>query len=1195
MNKLNFMLALVLIFFFCRRATAQEINEESLYLIVNSNGLAWDNDELFDDGAKIVLRKADKSKKSQLWRFRKHVNGYYIISNPFTGTNIDNANQYSGNGNPIMQWGANPSNPNQQWKLTFTGTGAIQIQHSSSRMNLGILQEDREGVPVYQLPVAPLDWKLVEIDSKLAKGFVWRGEEEWQNETVFEVNKMPGHATFIPYPNTKSLKEDTYFDKPWLDSKSPYFQSLNGTWKFKWSAKPQDRPLDFFNMKYNVATWDNITVPSCWEVSGYGTPIYTNVTYPFANRPPFIYPVKGYTSEKEPNPVGSYRKDFTIPKTWNGNKIVLHFDGVYAGFYVWVNGQKIGYSEGSNNVTEFDITDVAKTGKNTLAVEVYKWTDGSYIEDQDMFRFGGIHRDVFLYTLPKVHLFDFNHHTTFQDNDFSKGTFTLHTQLNNEYKDLKNGKLNVQLLDLTGRVIGQESKDYHIAAGQHLEMSYQLQLSNPKLWSAEMPTLHTLVITLTDESGKEIQTISSKIGFRKIEIKNKRVFINGNLVFFKGVNRHDTHPEFGKTVPLETMIKDVFLMKQHNINTVRTSHYPNSPKFYALMDYYGLYSMDEADVENHGNMGLSDNENWREAYVIRAERMVLRDRNHPSVIFWSLGNESGNGRNFDFMYQKVKELDPQNRPVHYEGKNELADIDSHMYPALDGMARFDQKITGKPYFLCEYAHSMGNAMGNLQEYWDYIEHSSQRMIGGCIWDWVDQAHVKKGEPKNHFYYGGSFGEKPTDGDFSNNGLTTPDRRVTAKLIEVRKVYQYVKFNGDALAANKIKITNKYDFLNLDQFYLTWEIRKDGVPEQTGRIDPLTLPPDQDTILNLPFERNFMPNSEYHLNVYLHLKESNSWAEKGYPVASEQFELTSRSVLKTMDLQHVPALQLAENMDKISIQGKDFQLVFDRKKGSMTSLVYHGRDVMDGQSGLQFNWYRSFNNDKYTDQSYYPTTYDTNMDIVRVGKDSKSVVITIKSVATIHAKDSILIPFTTNYTIFGDGKIDLESYFTLPEKAEIVHRLGLQMQLSANYKNITYFGRGPRENYSDRRMSNYLGCYKTSPTDMEEEHYTRSQSMGNRSDIRWVSLSDEAGQGLKITSKDRLSFTALNFSDEAVWNAKYDFKIPEIRQNKIYLSLDCIQQGLGNASCGPLPLPQYMIPINTPLFYSFRIEPSVVNP
>lgn len=1177
--------------FTCLSILAQDINPETLYRIVSPSGMVWDNQETFDNDAPITLRPVQKDSKGQLWRITPLQNGYYVITNPYTDKGIDNGNIQQGRGNPIIQWDAEPSNTNQHWKIIVTGTGAVQIQHSLNGMSLGVLQEEREGAKVYQLSTGFQVWRLEETEVKLPKDFVLRGEEDWQNETVFQINKLPGHTTFIPYPDTKSLQSDEYFGKPWLLPTSPMYQSLNGSWKFSWSKQPDERPEHFYRTNYNDSKWGSILVPSCWEMLGFGTPIYTNIRYPFANRPPFIQPQKGYTNEKEPNPVGSYRKTFTIPDSWKGQEVILHFDGVYSGFYVWVNGKKIGYSEGANNVAEFNITGALKRGNNLLAVEVYKWTDGSYLEDQDMFRFGGIHRDVFMYALPKTHVFDYRHTVSFPENGFNSATFGLDVQLNSATETpQKRGVLDMTLLDAKNEIVAASTQEFNISAQQIAQLHFESNVQKPKLWSAETPHLYTLILSLKDENGKETQAVSTKIGFRKVEIKDKRVFVNGKQVFFKGVNRHDTHPEFGKTIPVESMLKDVLMMKQHNINTLRTSHYPNSPKMYAILDYYGLYTMDEADVENHGNHSLSDKETWKPAYLDRVERMVLRDRNHPSVIFWSLGNESGGGRNFEDMYQRVKELDPQKRPVHYEGKNEVADMDSHMYPAIDRMIRFDQQRSDKPYFLCEYVHAMGNAMGNLEEYWDYIEGNSQRMIGGCIWDWADQAHNKPGEPKDRFYYGGDFGESPTDGDFSNNGLTTPDRRVTAKLKEVKKIYQYVKIKPYALVSNKIKLLNKYDFTNLDQFVLRWEVQKEGIRVQDGVIGDLSLAPDDETVLLIPFERQFEVGKEYHLNIYVELKEDNLWAEKGFVVASEQFALTSRPAPEAISTAHMDTLHVEQQEQHIVIQGAQFQVVFDRFSGQMLSLVYGNEELLKNESGLAFNWYRSVNNDKYTDQNYYPTTYLSPYVHFNVDEQRKKVTVIHSSTAVIQAPRNIQVPFTLQYTIYSNGTIDVDSYFTLPSNADIVHRLGLQMVLRPDFDKIIYYGNGPYENYADRKSGAFVGQYETSPKDMEEEHYIRAQSMGNREGIRWTLLKNSEGKGLKIVSKDRMSFSALHFTDQDVWKVAHDFKLGEIRQDAIFLSLDCIQQGLGNASCGPLPLLNYMIPVEIPSFYSFRMQP-----
>lgn len=495
-------------------------------------------------------------------------------------------------------------------------------------------------------------------------------------------------------------------------------------------------------------------MPSNWEMHGYGTPIYTNITYPFKNNPPFIQPQKGYTNEIEVNPVGSYRRDFSIPADWDGKEIILHFDGVYSGIYVWINGKKVGYSQGANNVAEFNITNYVKTGTNTIAAEVYRWTDGSYIEDQDMFRLSGIHRPVYLYATPKVHVRDYFLQSDFKGDDYSSALFKVKASIKNYDKKASQATtLDVSLLDTKGKEVANITQPVGaLKANQEQEYDIQASVSNPSLWSAEKPNLYTAIITLKDNNGNVLEAMSSKFGFRKIEMKNKRVYINNEQVFFKGTNRHDIHPKFGKAVPVESMIQDIVMMKQHNLNTIRTSHYPNDPRMYALYDYYGLYVMDEADLENHGNHSISGMPSWIPAYKDRIERVIQRDKNHPSVIFWSLGNEGGNGDNFDEMYKVAKLLDPS-RPVHYEGKNEAADIDSHMYPDLARMAAFDQRDTDKPYFLCEYVHSMGNAPGNIAEYWDYIENKSQRMIGGCVWDWVDQGLNMYGKPDNQYYLG----------------------------------------------------------------------------------------------------------------------------------------------------------------------------------------------------------------------------------------------------------------------------------------------------------------------------------------------------------------------------------------------------------------------------------------------------------
>lgn len=502
-------------------------------------------------------------------------------------------------------------------------------------------------------------------------------------------------------------------------------------------------------------------------------------------------------------------------------------------------------------------------------------------------------------------------------------------------------------------------------------------------------------------------------------------------------------------------------------------------------------------------------------------------------------------------------MDPS-RPIHYEGKNEVADIDSHMYPSLSRMAAFDQMPSDKPYFLCEYVHSMENAMGNLAEYWDYIENNSQRIIGACVWDWIDQAHTKTGEPDNHYYYGGDYGDVPNDVDFSCNGLIKPDRKVTAKLIKLKRIYQYIKFKPLALAAGKIEIENKYDFLNLDQFDISFTILRDGIPVEEGMLASLSLAPDEKVIVEIPFKRSYDAGKEYFLNMSVKLKNKTNWADKGYEVASTQFALTPRSVVAKIEEATLPTIDLKANGEEVTITGTGFNMVFNQNTGVITSLKYDGVEYLYNQKGLELNWYRSVGNDKFTDQNYYPVTEKKPICIYTVAEDKKSVTIISDHVATINSPTPVTLPYLVKYTIYGNGIIDVEASFTKPSDGAIIHRLGLQMQLPPGFESVTYYGKGPHENYIDRIKSADVGLYSTTPKGMEEERYIRAQSLGNREDIRWIGVTNNRNQGLKVISKNRLSFSALHFSDRALWEATHDFNLDKIREPQVYLNLDCIQ-------------------------------------
>ena len=1165
----------------------QKIKDNILYKIISPSGLALDNKETANNLDNIFLAKNNGS-KGQLWRIVPFEDSYVIYS-PFTFKSFDVVNT-DGERYPLHLWDHSPGNVNQLYTITSAGNNQYTIRHTGTGRDV-TFKEETADAKIYVLNGTTTLWRLVPTSVKLPPESA-RGKYEWENEQIFAVNKEDGHNTYIPYPSVESLKADKWFDQPWLTPASPYYQSLNGAWKFHWAKEPGERPVNFYKPGYDVSSWKEIPVPSNWEMLGYGTPIYTNVTYPFKNFPSMILPQKGFTSEKEPDPVGSYRRNFTLPAGWNNKEIFLHFDGVYSGIYVWVNGNKVGYSQGSNNDAEFDITPYVRQGENVLAAEVYRWTDGSYIEDQDMFRLSGIHRDVYLYATPKTHVRDYFIKSEFAGDDYSSATFSVKASVKN-YDVKASGKyaLNVYLLDPSGKNVAAITQPVTPLKSKE-ETAYNLtaKVNLPLLWSAEKPNLYSVIISVKDEQGNEMEATASKFGFRKIEIKNKRVYINNEQVFFKGVNRHDIHPQFGKAIPVESMIQDIVLMKRHNINTVRTSHYPNSPKMLALYDYYGLYIIDEADLENHGNQGLSEKPSWKAAYVDRITRVVQRDKNHPSVIFWSLGNEGGGGENFKAEADKAHELDPS-RPVHYEGNSSYADIDSQMYPDIPRMSRFDQENSERPYFLCEYVHSMGNAPGNIAEYWDYIENKSQRMIGACVWDWVDQGINKFGRPLNEFYYGGDFGDKPNDGEFSCNGLTTPDRRVTAKLTEIKKIYQYIKFDPLAISSGIVEITNRYNFTDLNEMEVSWEVLKNGEKAESGKLSRIDLPPGKKTTITIPFKTAIQKENEYFLNIYVALKNDASWAEKGYVVASAQFALNERPSVTAVNTDSTGELTAQIQGKELLIAGKEFGAVFNTGTGLLTSLRYNNKEYLYEGKGLSLNWYRSVANDKFTDQDYYEAEYDQPLFAYKVDADKKYATVIADHKAVIKGKlATVVIPYTIKYTLYANGIIDVSAEFTKPSNGEIIRRLGLQLTMPAEFENVEWYGRGPLENYVDRKQSAYFGIYDTTVTGMEAEHYVRTQSMGNREDVRWFAITDNNRSGLKITSKDRMSFSALHVTDRDLWNTVgHDFELNKIRRPEVFVNIDCIQQGLGNATCGPDPLPQYMIPENVPIGYTFRIE------
>lgn len=883
--------ALIALSFSASAVVAQQFDPKQGYEIHTVNGLVLDNQESLDTNTKIFISKREADKESQVWNLIPcEQEGCYTITSPLTQMNVDN----SGKGKvecSVIQWSADPKNPNQQWKITALPNGNYVLTNVGTGYNLGFPDAGLVGEPVFQLePEASKSnqqWQIRKSNLKVvAEALKTTSHNDWENERIYAINKEEGRATFIPFANSEEMKADPAYTRPWERTRSSRYLLLNGNWKFNWVKQPSERPVDFYKTSYDVSGWKEIPVPSNWEMHGYGTPIYTNITYPIRNNPPFIQGQRGYTVEKEPNAVGSYRREFALPADWKDKEVFIHFDGIYSAAYVWINGKKVGYSQGSSNDAEFRITPYVKAGNNTVAVEVYRWCDGSFLEDQDMFRLSGIHRDVYLVASPKVRLRDI--HLTSQISDrLDKAELKVKTDVHNYGKKVQEATVRVSLLNTEGKPVSSFIiPTGKITGGQENVCEGTTTIRDPRLWSAETPSLYTVQLELLDAAGNVLEATSQQYGFRKIEIRNNKVYINNALILFKGANRHDIHPQFGKAVPVESMIEDILLFKRFNLNTIRTSHYPNDPKMYSLYDYYGLYVMDEADIECHGNMSLSNRESWEGAYVDRMVRMVERDKNHPSVIFWSMGNESGGGRNFEATYQAAKAID--DRYIHYEGMNDVADMDSRMYPSIESMIEQDEQPRNKPYFLCEYAHAMGNAIGNLEEYWDYIEHHSKRMIGGCIWDWVDQGINMPGQPADHYYFGGSFGDRPNDNDFCCNGIVTADRQVTPKLWEVKKVYQYITLEPNA--ENSIGVRNRYAFLNLHDFNLRYVILKDGVPIAEEEFSLPDGKPGEHRAVQIPYSRYLTSEGEYYLNLEIKLKKDCVWAKAGHIVATEQLLL-----------------------------------------------------------------------------------------------------------------------------------------------------------------------------------------------------------------------------------------------------------------------------------------------------------------
>ncbi len=1015
----------------------------------------------------------------------------------------------------------------------------------------------------------------------------------WENQTFFEENKEPAHATFIPYTSTEAMKSDANYEKPWLTPDNADYISLNGVWKFNMVPDPSSRPgkSDFWGNDADVSDWDDIDVPSCWEMKGYDLPMYINVEYAFLDNPPYVVNTVAGVGD---NPVGSYRRTFTLPEGWDDKNVFLHFDGLYSAAFVWVNGQYVGYTQGGNNDHEFDVSKYVITGENNICVQVFRWSDASYLEGQDMFHMSGLHRDVYMYATPKTFVRD-HYITADLNSDYTSGTMNVEFEVENRDSVATSKTIDIALLAPDGSLVAQKSISDEYEAGR-IEMQNIAfeELQGLQAWTAETPTLYTVVVSQKDAQGNEEMVFSTKYGFREIEISNGVVLVNGKRVFFKGVNTQDTHPIYGRSIDVATMLKDIEMMKQANVNTVRTSHYPRQAKMYAMFDYYGMYVMNEADIECHKNWSerktncLSNDPTWQAQYVDRTVRMVYRDRNHPSVVFWSLGNESGIGVNFDATYSATRSLDT--RPIHYEGysnENSAKNTDMHskMYPNLSYVQSYaNYSIGSEPFFMCEYAHAMGNAVGNLKDYWDIIE-SSRYGIGGCIWDWVDQTiydpqDIKNGTlTRNGFpaFTTGYDYPGPHQGNFCNNGIITADRAWTAKLTEVKKVYQYAEFNYDATGTLSIK--NKYDFTNLDQFRLRYSLLQNGhiVETHTDEL-PSTLPGGTAT-LDIAFDATMQEGNEYLLNVELLKKTAEAWCPEEYPIAAEQFTLQERTALPTLTARNTPLTLQQGNGYSVQNENISFKV---NSNGFVTEWI--ANDVMVLEPSDTHPVYSNIrwieNESPYGGHVFGDTETGINSATVtaQLSGDATSCTITVNAS---HSK----CPYTIVYTIYSQGIVDMSITY---EPRATLRRIGMDFIFPAGYENITYYAKGPWENYIDRQTGSFLGSYTTTVDDMFEQ-YVHPQSMGNRMSLRELTMQNpNDGNTIKIETEGEVSFSLSHYDQR-------QFLVPEThtweleKDDIIYATFDYMQRGIGNGSCGPGTESKYQCPTYTTCSHKLRIS------
>lgn len=1055
--------------------------------------------------------------------------------------------------------------------------------------------------------------------------------KEWESPELLGWNKEQPHAWFFSFSDIENARK-------FLPEYSHYRESLDGLWKFHWVGNPSERPKDFFKPGFDVSSWDNINVPSCWNVEGiqkdgslrYGVPVYVNqqVIFKYSRVPGdwkggvMREPAKDWTTYKDRNEVGSYLRHFTVPADWKGREVYIHFDGVNSFFYLWINGHYVGFSKNSRNTASFNITKyLNKKGENTVAVEVYRNSDGSFLEAQDMFRLPGIFRNVSLTAKPQVQVRDLVVRPDL-DGQYKNGSVRITADIRNlGKKDAKDYSMSYTIyanklysdenVEVQGASISADVTE--VKPGASTSSVAELKLREPKQWSAEAPYRYTLVGQLKDKKGRVVETVSTTLGFCKVEIKEtsasqdefglkgRYYYVNGKTVKLKGVNRQEINPATGNTITPEQMEQEIMLMKRGNINHVRNSHYSNDPMWYYLCDKYGIYLEDEANIESHEygyeEASLSHVPEFENAHVARVMELVHAHMNFPSVVIWSLGNEAGPGKNFVTAYNAIKAFD-KSRPVQYERNNDIVDMGSNQYPDI---AQVREAVRGNydivyPFHISEYAHSMGNAVGNLIDYWDAIE-STNFFCGGAIWDWVDQAlyayDAKTGE--RFWAYGGDFGDKPNDGMFCMNGILLPDHSPKPAFYEVKKVYQNVGVNAVDMKDGKIEIFNKRYFTDLSDLEVSWSLYKDGKEVDKGVLPALSIDARQKVQVCIPYDYSSLDKrSEYFVKIQFLLKNDEPWAHKGFVQMEEQLSVKAAEDLPVMAEVAVKndLFTITKSNDMLVVTGKGFAATFDEKEGTIYSLEYHGEKVIMDGKGPKIDALRApTDNDNWAYMQWFECGLHNlrhrvvNSDWVKKKDGTLQLLYTVESQApygsTIEGnssghytlKDHKDRPFgdndfkfTTNqiWTIYKDGSIELQSSITSNNQSLDLARLGYSMQIPSKLSRYTYYGRGPENNYNDRKTGSFIEQYQSSVKD-QFVNFPKPQSMGNREDIRWCALTDASGNGVEFVATDRLSASALPWSAMEMTLAPHPYQLPQ--STGTYLHLDIGVTGLGGNSCG----------------------------